>query len=371
MHILIAPDKFKGSLTAIQVCDAIESGIKSMLPSARITKLPLADGGEGTLDLLEQCLSLNRIEVMVSDPLMRPIKTYYLSDGNTAYIEMAKASGLQLLKPEERNPWSATSFGTGQLIANAVNTGVKKVVLLIGGSATSDAGIGMAAALGFMFKDRLGNVLEANASSLEGINSIEIGGVLNGLSWVEFTVWSDVKNPLFGVNGAAHVYGVQKGANQEMVLKIDRGLKSFAKVMNNDFETKEGAGAAGGLGYGAMSFLNAKLESGIEAVLKLRNLESHLQEVDLVISGEGKLDGQTLEGKVIAGVSNAAKARNIPFAIVCGRKEERELGRNNFNAIAILDIRSRTKSDEDAMKNAAFYLEQLAAEILKELLKSS
>lgn len=367
MKILIAPDKFKGSLTAMEVCNALQAGIHDIDSNIEVAKLPLADGGEGTLDLLEESFSLKRIEVQVKDPLMRPISTYYLSDGDTAYIEMAKASGLQLLNAEERNPLLTSSYGTGEMIANALDIGVKKIVLLIGGSATSEAGIGMAAALGFHFKTNSKGEFIPNAAALASIEGIDFSGIHPGLNQVEFTVWSDVKNPLFGKNGAAFVYGPQKGASPVAVERIDNGLRHLAKTINNGFEMLKGAGAAGGLGYGAMTFLNAKLMSGIEAILDLRDLETHLADVDLVITGEGKLDGQTLEGKVVSGVANAAKAKHIPLAICCGRKEDSELALNNFNVISILDIRSRTQSDQEAMQNAAFYLRQMGRELARNI----
>jgi glycerate kinase len=363
MRILIAPDKFKGSLTAMEVCNALQAGIHDIDSNIEVTKLPLADGGEGTLDLLEESFNLKRMEVRVNDPLMRPISTYYLSDGNTAYIEMAKASGLQLLKAEERNPLLTSTYGTGEIIANALDNELKRIVLLIGGSATSEGGIGMATALGYHFITNGKCEFIPNAAALASIEGMDLSGIHPRVNQVEFTVWSDVKNPLFGKNGAACVYGPQKGASQGVVEQIDNGLRHLAKSLNNGFETQEGAGAAGGLGYGAMTFLNAELKSGIEAILALRDLETHLAHVDLVITGEGKLDGQTLEGKVVSGVANAAKTKHIPLAICCGRKEDAEIAQNNFNAISILDIRSRTQSDQEAMQKAAFYLRQMGQEL--------
>jgi glycerate kinase len=363
LKILIAPDKFKGSLTAMEVCNALQEGIHDINSNIEVTKLPLADGGEGTLDLLEESFNLKRMEVSVNDPLMRPISTYYLSDGNTAYIEMAKASGLQLLNVEERNPLLTSTYGTGEMIANALDNGVKRIVLLIGGSATSEAGIGMAMALGYHFKTNSNVPFTPNAAALASIEGMDLSGIHPRLNQVEFTVWSDVKNPLFGKNGAAFVYGPQKGASQAVLEKIDIGLRHLAKTLNNGFEMQEGAGAAGGLGYGAMTFLTAELKSGIEAILALRDLGTHLADVDFVITGEGKLDGQTLEGKVVSGVANAAKAQHIPLAICCGRKEDAELAQNNFNAISILDIRSRTQSDQEAMQKAAVYLRKMGQEL--------
>ena len=361
MKILVCPDKFKGSLTAIEVCNAIESGIKSIDGSIEVVKLPLADGGEGTLDLLEAVLDLKRQFVTVNDPLHRRISVYYLKNHDTAYIEMSKASGLQLLKSEERNPLLTSTFGTGELIAHALGQGVKEIHLLIGGSATNDGGIGMANALGYDFLTKDGEKVTANGAGLSFLNTVDSSKIHEGLNKVKFTVLSDVQNPLTGSNGASYVYGGQKGANEADIIMLDKGLAHLAKMLNNGMESKPGAGAAGGLGYGAMSFLNAKIESGIDGIMRMLAFENHLKGADLIITGEGKMDDQTASGKVISGVSGIASSKNIPIGIICGIQERYTSSVDSNMVYQLMDL---AKNLDDSMLNAKRYTEQLAFQMI-------
>lgn len=362
-HILISPDKFKGSLTSEQVCEAIKAGIKKYNPEIIFTTQPLADGGEGTLDILKAVLGLEKIAVTVKGPLMRSIDTYYLRNEKVAFVEMANASGLLLLKKEERNPLLTSTFGTGEMIAHALDNGVREVYLMIGGSATNDGGIGMAQALGYNFG--LGEEVP-NGAALSEVQSCDKSNIHPRIKEVKFTVLCDVQNPLIGEQGASAVYGPQKGANDAMVRQLDAGLQNLAKVIGNGREQNPGAGAAGGLGYGAISFLNATLKSGIETVMELTSFSQHLQKADLVITGEGQLDAQTLSGKVIAGVKQQADKLNKPVAVVCGVARDIEEG-NALGLQHIYQVMSKAESVDDAMKNAAKYVSELTTELLHDI----
>ncbi|WP_353721463.1 glycerate kinase [Dyadobacter sp. 676] len=324
MHILVAPDKFRGSLEAAEVCDAVNDGIKKAYPQARVTAIPLADGGEGTAKILTQVTGGWEVPVTVMDPLNRQTKaTYGISgDHEVAFIEMAAASGLSLLKAEERNPLLTSTFGTGQLIVDALDRGVKKIILGIGGSATTDGGIGMAEALGYAFKDAEGHTLLPNGGSLGKIAFIDKHNADPRLGLVSIVVACDVTNPLYGKDGAAFVYGPQKGADPEMVAKLDQGLENLSqvatRVFGRDVSQMPGAGAAGGLGAGCLWFLNAELKEGISIVMEQCNVATLVANADLVITGEGKIDEQTLAGKVVKGLAALCKGRRVPLAVVCG-----------------------------------------------------
>lgn len=324
MNILVAPDKFRGSLEAAEVCDAIENGVKKAYPDAKVTTIPLADGGEGTSKILTRQANGSEVTITVMDPLNRPVKaTYGLSeDHQVAFIEMAAASGLGLLKTDERNPLRTSTFGTGQLIVDALDRGVKKIILGIGGSATTDGGIGMAEALGYSFKDSEGHTLLPNGQSLEKIASIDKHNADPRLALVSVVVACDVTNPLFGKEGAAFVYGPQKGADPEIVARLDAGLENLAQVgtraFGRDVSLVPGAGAAGGLGAGCMWFLDAELKDGISIVMEQCNIASLVEHADLVITGEGKVDEQTLAGKVVKGLAGLCRSHHVPLAVVCG-----------------------------------------------------
>lgn len=324
MNILVAPDKFRGSLEADEVCQAVRTGILQAYPDAIVTTIPLADGGEGTSRILTRQAGGSEVVMTVNDPLGRPVEASYglSADGQVAFIEMAAASGLGLLEIEERNPMLTSTYGTGQLIRNAVEHGVRKIVLGIGGSATTDGGIGMAAALGYIFLDQNGNELSPNGASLGLIHSILRPQTDPGLANLSIVVACDVTNPLYGTDGAAFIYGPQKGADQEMVRMLDDGLRNLSaiaeKTFGRDVSQVPGAGAAGGLGAGCMWFLNATLKDGISIVMEQCNIASLIEKADLVITGEGKVDEQTLSGKVVQGLAGLCKEHDVPLAVVCG-----------------------------------------------------
>lgn len=324
VKILIAPDKFKGSLSATEVCQVIEQALVHNKSDLQITTVPLADGGEGTRDVLNSIFKSDIITATVSGPLFDPITVNYTisKDKSTGIIEMASASGLQLLTQQQRNPRYTTTFGTGQLIADALDRGVNKVILGIGGSATNDAGIGMAAALGFQFLDASGNLLKPTGDNLIRIATIKSDKVHQRLKEVEFTVLCDVDNPLHGPQGAAFIYGPQKGASDPEIKMLDDGLKHFEKVIYEIFKVGinfPGAGAAGGMGAGAKFFLTANLIKGIDYIIDVTALKASINDADLVITGEGKIDKQSLSGKVVVEVSRLARNFNKPVVAICGQ----------------------------------------------------
>lgn len=363
MKILLAPDKFKGSLDAPQVCQAMTEGIKMVSTKIEAISVPMADGGEGTLDLLLWYSGGEKKTAQVHDPLGRLIDAQYgiSADGKTAFIEMATASGLSLLKPEERNPLLTSTYGTGELVKIAIESGVEQILLGIGGSATTDAGIGMAKALGWQFFDAEDNEVDAIGGNLSLIKKIVPSPISSQLPKIQ--VACDVTNPLYGINGAAHVYGPQKGADTEKVAILDKGLTDFAKTTGLPEETfnSPGFGAAGGLGFGCVFFLNAELKEGVKLLMDFCDFDKHLQDVDLIITGEGKIDNQTLQGKLIKGITS--KAQQIPVAAICGTldaspQQMQEMGilyaSSILNKPQTLDEALRTAYD--GVKDATYYL---------------
>ncbi|SHI40251.1 glycerate kinase [Algibacter luteus] len=372
MKIVLAPDKFKESLTGMQFCAAAEEGIKETFPNAQIIKLPLADGGDGTIDVLEYHLQGKRIKIKVNDPLFRPIESSYLfmDTIETAFIEMAEASGMHLLKKEEQNCYFTTTLGTGELIVDAIDKGAKTIILGIGGSATNDCGIGMATALGFKFEDENGKDLLPIGKNLNKIHAINTHKVLSGLKHIKFKVACDVTNPLYGKEGAAYIYGPQKGASETEIKNLDDGLKNiamlFKKQFNIDVQKIKGTGAAGGMGAGTFTFLNADLKSGIDLIKDLIGFDDKIKEADWIVTGEGKLDSQTLSGKTISGVLESAKKYNIPVAALCGSVTLSIKQANDLGICYVGAVIKKANSLEDAMQNGYKYLKLLAAEFVNQ-----
>ncbi|MFK7932221.1 MAG: glycerate kinase [Saprospiraceae bacterium] len=357
MNILIAPDKFKGSLSAQAVCTALQKGLQSARSDIEITTKPLADGGDGSLAVLDHYLNLKTIERSVYDPLMRSITAHYKFDlkTKTAYIEMSAASGLVLLKEEERNPLKTTTYGTGELIQDAIEQGAETIYLFIGGSATNDGGIGIANALGYEFYDKNDKLIPPTAEFLNRLSYIENDNVIN-IEQIDIKVICDVNNPFFGENGAAYVYARQKGAHSDiMILFLDHVLKHLAKVLVQqgypEISNIPGAGAAGGVGGGMMAFFDATLLSGIQMFIELTKLEKAIANCDLIITGEGKLDAQTAQGKVISGVCALAKKYDKPVIAVCGAADL--IAVKEMNLEQVYTVLERSNSVEDAMENAA------------------
>ena len=336
-RIVVAADSFKGSLSSLEVAEAFACGFHRVFPHCEVEKVAVADGGEGTVEALVQTLGGERVSVMVHDPLMRPIEACYgiVNSGRTAVIEMSAASGLPLLAAQERNPLKTTTYGTGEMIADALGRGCREFLIGIGGSATNDAGVGMLRALGFRFLDAEGAELVGGGEILEHIYSINNSGALPSLRDATFRVACDVTNPLYGPEGAAYVFAPQKGADEAMVERLDAGLKNFAEVVKRyngeDMATLSGAGAAGGLGGGFKALLGAHLERGVDMVLEAIRFADIIKECDLVVTGEGRLDCQTMMGKTPSGVLQMAKSQGIPCVAIGGAIEKcKELEQSGF-----------------------------------------
>ncbi|HEX9123256.1 MAG TPA: glycerate kinase [Actinomycetota bacterium] len=364
MRVLVAPDKFRGTLSAAQAARAIGTGWRRERPEDELVELPMADGGEGTLDALVEALGGERRRVRVRGPLGDPVDAEFAlvrgTAGVTAVVEMARASGLLLIAESRREPLRTTTLGTGDLIRAACSAHPAEVLVCIGGSATNDGGAGMAQALGIRLLDAEGRQIRPGGGALLDLARIDMGGLDPACRQVRFVVASDVDNPLTGPQGASAVYGPQKGAGPEEVLVLDRALGHLAAVMYRDLgvDVRElpGAGAAGGLGAGLVAFLGARLRPGVELVMDAVGLVRRLEHADLVVTGEGSLDEQSLRGKVPAGVLRLARELGVPPVILCGRALVRPEG-----------VRVETLVDrfgtERAMQDARRALEDLAAEV--------
>ena len=324
MKIIIAPDSFKESVSAIRCAQAIKAGFVSIFPQAECVCLPIADGGEGTVEAMVEATDGKMVMLPVMGPMGDFVGAFYglSGDGQTAFIEMAAASGLMLVPAGERNPLRATSYGTGELIRHALDAGVRHIILGIGGSATVDGGMGMAQALGARFLDERGESVGLGGGALQRLVKIDLSDLDPRLHDCRIEVACDVDNPLLGERGAAAVFGPQKGACIEMVAVLERGLQNYARVMlaatGQDVAAMVGGGAAGGMGAGARVFLNATLKSGIDIVLEAVHLEEALRDADLVITGEGRMDSQTVGGKAPIGVARIAKKYDIPVIGIAG-----------------------------------------------------
>ncbi|MEC1475045.1 glycerate kinase [Bacillus haynesii] len=324
MKIVIAPDSFKESMTSLEAARSIEKGFKAVLPDAEYVNIPVADGGEGTVQALVDATGGDIVHQTVTGPLGKPVKAAYglLGDGKTAVIEMAEASGLHLVPPGQRNPLLTTTRGTGELILDAAEKGVSNIIIGLGGSATNDGGAGMAAALGVKFLNRDGEEIENGGGALAEIAKIDVSGLNPKLKHIQFEAACDVDNPLTGPRGASPVFGPQKGANSEMTALLDQNLKHYAAAvkaeLGSEIDSIPGAGAAGGLGAGLCAFLKAELKSGVDIVLDTLSFSERIKGADLVITGEGKIDGQTVSGKTPAGVAKRARSENIPVIAFAG-----------------------------------------------------
>ena len=323
MKIVIASDSFKGSMSSLDVATAASAGVIEVYPDSEIVSVNVADGGEGTVEAIVDALGGEIVKVQVSDPLGRKIETSYGIAGETAILEMAAASGLPLLTVEERNPWATSTLGTGEMIMDAIARGCRKFLVGIGGSATNDAGVGMLQAMGFRFYDANGELITQGCGGMLGsIARIDDSLVSAAVKESQFTVACDVDTPFCGPEGAAPVFAPQKGADAEMVKRLDEGMASFAKVITEKYAINivpvAGAGAAGGMGGAFRAFLGATLKKGIDMVLDAIDFDTTIQGANLVITGEGKVDFQTAKGKTAAGVLNRAKQQHIPVVAIGG-----------------------------------------------------
>lgn len=371
MKIVIAPDSFKGSLSARDLCKAIRRGILRVIPDATIQEIPLADGGEGTMENLVYATAGTIISVDVTGPLGQPVTASYgvLGDGRTCVIEMAQASGLPLVPPDQRNPLITTTYGTGELIRHALDRGLRNFVIGLGGSATNDAGTGMLRALGMEFLDKVGQPLPEGGAALTDCARIDDSQFDSRLQEATFLIASDVTNPLCGPTGASAVFGPQKGATPEMVSQLDASLHHFGKVVlahtGRDVRPLAGAGAAGGMGAAWLAFFDATMRSGIEVVMETLQFDEHLRDTHLVITGEGKLDAQTLSGKVIAGVCRAAQAQGIPVIGLCGHTELSGSQMDQLGMWAAFSIVPGPCTLEEAMDETARWTEERTEQIMR------
>lgn len=339
---VLAPDSFKESMTAQQACQAMQRGLQRVFPEATYIHVPMADGGEGTVDALVAAAQGVRLSCTVSGPLIeQKVETYFglIDHGQTAVIEMAKANGIHLLEPSLRNPLLTTTFGTGEMIKLALDQGVSKIIIGLGGSVTNDAGMGMAQVLGTRFLDAQGQPVAQGGGQLHQISQIDLSNLDSRLQQVEIVIASDVNNPLCGENGASQVFGPQKGASPEMVQQLDHNLMHFANVVKTqlhlDYAEVAGAGAAGGLGFGLMAFAGAKIRSGVEIIIEETRLAEKIEQADYVLTGEGGIDFQTKFGKTPYGVAQVAKRLNKPVIACAGAIGDRieELYTEGFTTI--------------------------------------
>ena len=370
MRIVIAPDSFKGCLNALNVARAMSRGAQRVYPASVIDLIPMADGGEGTVEAILSAVSGEQIESKVTDPLGRPITAAYglIDKGRTAIIEMAAASGLTLLHDQEKNPRITSTQGTGELIRDALDRGVKKILLGIGGSATNDGGAGLAVALGVRLLDVQGNELPPGGAALADLSNIDMSGLDPRLSQVKIEVACDVQNPLCGSEGASAVYGPQKGANPDDIRVLDRALENFgerlSKIAGVNLLKLTGGGAAGGLGAGVVGFLGAKLRPGSQMVLEVANAEEKIKRADLVLTGEGRTDYQTAYGKAPAGVATLAKKFDVPVLVVSGSVEGPPDLLADVGVASCFSVSERPATMEEAYRNAEDQLERAVWRIL-------
>ena len=371
MRILIAPDKFKSSMSATKAAAMIAAGVKAVYPDAEIIEMPLADGGEGLVDVLNVGSNGQLQQTMVTGPLGKAVNARWglIDKGKTAVIEMAAASGLTLVPEKYRNPALTTTYGTGELIKAALDKGCTKLIIGIGGSATNDGGTGMARALGAVFTDRQGRSLSGGGAELVELERIDISGLDQRLRRVETVVASDVDNPLTGPQGAAYTYAPQKGATPEVVERLDRALKRYSEVVKRDLgydlEKAKGAGAAGGLGAGLIAFLDAEIQPGVNLVLDQMEFDSVLHNCNLVITGEGKLDQQTVHGKVPVGVARRAREKKIPVLALTGTLEANPLTLHLEGITACFAIADGPLSTEDSIKKGPELLKNKTVQLMR------
>lgn len=369
MKVVIAPDSYKESLTAMEVATAIENGFKEIMPNAEYIKLPMADGGEGTVQSLVDATGGDIVTVEVMGPLGQPVTGFYglLGDGSTAVIEMAAASGLHLVEPSERNPMLTTTYGTGELIKAALDKGVDHIIIGIGGSSTNDGGVGMAQALGAKLVDDQGADLSFGGGALANLASIDLSGLDPRLADVQLEVACDVDNPLCGPKGASHIFGPQKGATPEMVVQLDANLAHYAKVIRQtngkDVIDQAGAGAAGGLGAALLGLFNATLRPGINIVMDAVNLTEVIKDADLVITGEGRIDSQTIHGKTPIGVARTAKLYDLPVIGIAGSIAQDCRVVHDHGLDAVYSVVLGATDLPTALKEAAFNVEMTSRNI--------
>lgn len=318
---IIIPDSFKGTLSSAEICEIIATKVKEFYPECEIIKIPVADGGEGTVDCFLYALQAEKIPVGVTGPYNEPLDCYYARKANTAIIEMAQAAGLPLVE-KRKNPAITTTYGVGLMIKHAVENGCSDIIIGLGGSCTNDAGVGAACALGVKFYDKDGNAFLPTGNTLHKIVNIDTGEAKKFLEHCSITAMCDIDNPMYGPNGATYIYGPQKGADDEMVAELDFNLRRLSELITDnlgiDVSRLPGSGAAGAMGAGIVAFLGGRLKSGIHTILDLIKFEQLIENADLIFTGEGKIDSQSLRGKVVIGVAERASKMNIPVVAIVG-----------------------------------------------------
>ena len=340
---VLIPDSFKGTLSSKEICSVLDSEIKKHFPDAQTVSIPVADGGEGSVECFLSALGGKKIEVSCKGPYFEDIKGFYglINDGTVAVIEMAATAGLPMVE-NNKNPSLTTTFGVGELILDAAKRGVKKIIVGLGGSCTNDFGAGAACACGIKFTDKNGKAFIPTGGTLKDVCNIDLSEKNKALDGVEIVTMCDIDNPPFGENGASYVFAPQKGADEKMVKELDDGVKSIVKVIaqsfGNDYSTLNGGGAAGAMGAGMVAFFGAKLKMGIDTVLETVGFDEILEDADVVFTGEGKIDGQSLRGKVVIGVARASKKKNVPVIAIVGGAEGDMTGAYEQGVSAVLSI---------------------------------
>lgn len=368
MKVVIASDSYKESLKAIEVCEAIERGFRAIFPNAKYVKIPIGDGGEGTVESLVDATGGRIISISVT-PLRESVQAFYgvSKDKKTAFIEMAAASGLQHVPVEKRNPLITTTKGTGELILHALNQGAEYIILGLGGSATNDGGAGMLAALGVRFINDKGEVIDPSGGTLHSIVAIDFSQMHPRLKGVKIEAACDVDNPLVGMQGASFVFGRQKGANIEMMKELDENLKHYANILkryvSSDVSEIPGAGAAGGMGAAVISVLKGDLRRGIEIVLDYTNFDKHIEDADLIITGEGRIDEQTAYGKAPVGVAGRAKRFSVPVIAIGGSVSSDYSAVYEKGIDAVFSITTRPMTLEEAYRVAEENIEMTTKNI--------
>lgn len=371
MKIILAPDSFKESMTAKEACEVIERGMKKIIPDLECISVPMADGGEGTTQSLVDATGGEFYTQRVLGPLGESVEARFgiLGDGKTAILEMAAASGLELVPKEKRDATVTTTYGTGELIRAALDKNVETILIGIGGSATNDGGAGMIQALGGKLLDSCGKEIGFGGGQLSNLSKIDLSNLDKRLEKTKIIVACDVQNPLTGVSGASHIFGKQKGANEEQRELLDKNLKHYAEIIRKDVgkdvENIPGAGAAGGLGAGLMAFLSAELKKGIEIVIEYSKLEEKMQGADLVITGEGSIDAQTRFGKTPYGVAMTAKKYDIPVIALAGNVGKDIDVLYEYGFTAIFSILPRVESLEKAISNGKENLQYMSESIAR------
>lgn len=367
MNILIAVDKFKDTLSADEVSKAIEEGIRKIDSKINIETISVSDGGENFAETLAKLSNATEFSIEVNNPINKKINANYYIDKNenTAFINLSSASGLQLLEIKERNPMKTSTFGTGEIIKNAILKGAKKIIIGAGGSATNDCGVGAASALGFVFKDKKNNVLLPEGKSLRKIKSIDTKNVLKDIFDTEFIIATDVINHLHGKKGAAFSFAKQKGASFFEILILNKGLKNIANIIENQFKKNirniKGSGAAGGFGGGVSAFLNAEIVSGTKLIFEKINLEEKIKNADLIITGEGKFDKQTFNGKIVSAITNLANKHSKKTVVICGFSDISEKKAKKLGVYKIISLYTKKVNLEKAKIESYKFLVNVAS----------